>query len=50
LGFSGLLALLFLFIEEFSQVHDFADRGIGVRRHLYQVQLSFPGNISGFFQ
>jgi hypothetical protein len=46
---AGLLPLLFLFVEELSQVHHLADRRIGVRGYLYQVKFSFPGDFLGFF-
>jgi len=31
------LALFFLFVEEFSQIHHLANRRLGIRGYFYQV-------------
>jgi hypothetical protein len=49
LGFASFLALLLLFVEEFSQVHHLANGGIGIGCNLNQVQFGFTGNFLGFF-
>jgi hypothetical protein len=49
LCFFGFLTFLFLFVEEFSKIHHLADWWIGIRRDLYQVKISFPGDVLGFF-
>ena len=48
LGFLSLLAFFLLLIEEFSQVHHFADRWVGVGCNLDQVKFCFPCDLQGF--
>jgi hypothetical protein len=43
--FLGLLLLLGLFIFIAPIIHDFANRGVCIGRHLYEVQASFAGSI-----
>jgi hypothetical protein len=48
LGFLSLLAFFLLFIEEFAQVHHFADRWFGVGGNLDQIKFCFPRDLQGF--
>jgi len=49
LSLLGLLTLLFLFVEEFTQIHHLADWWIGIGRNFDQIKFCILGNVLGFF-